>query len=408
MRQCRRSPGGQLATMRPFSFLASGILLVQGACIGEGPRVPVTWVVDSAGVSLVTNSGEDLPLEWTADPVLEILPLQEEGRGFFGVTDLGVLEGDRIAVLDGDAKRVVVFDENGNFLAQYGREGSGPGEFQYPLDLAPSPDGGVSVFDMMNRRLERFDETLSPLASDPLQGVPYFGGGIAYAGDFMVLPSVDYGLPAPRPKNLLAVSPADTVEIVRYVREEGGVITLESCGMQLSGIEPIFSPRTLWAPGPGGVVAVVGTDRYEVDLYTPPTFSLDQRVRRQVPMIQATEALARATVGDGMRVVSAGGERVCDAAEVVEKRGFAAEVPPIAAVTISPSGKIFLQRWAPEGEDRPIDVLNLAGEYLGTLAPGFPFPEAFLGDDRILVTERDEMDLTSVAVYRLLRGVGEH
>jgi hypothetical protein len=113
--------------------------------------------------------------------------------------------------------------------------------------------------------------------------------------------------------------------------------------------------------------------------------------------------MARATIGDAMRVVSAGGERVCDAGEVVEKRGFAPEVPPIADVVISPAGEIYLQRWAPEGEDRAVDVLTQDGAYLGTLVPGFPFPEGFLGEDRIVVTEQDELDLASVAVYRIRR-----
>ena len=104
-----------------------------------------------------------------------------------------------------------------------------------------------------------------------------------------------------------------------------------------------------------------------------------------------------------MRVMTPAGERVCDADEVVEKRGFAAEVPPIAQVAISPAGEIFLQRWAPEGGPRVIDVLSHEGEYMGTLPPGFPFPSAFLDRDRIVRLERDEMDLTSVVVYRMSR-----
>jgi len=364
---------------------------------------PAGTVVDSAGAALAPLPGQDRPLEWTAEAVLAIPPLEDEGNGFFGVTDLGVLRGNRIAVLDGDAKRVVVFDETGGFLAQYGREGSGPGEFQYPLELVPRPDGGVSVYDMMNRRLERFDERLSPLASDPLQGISYFGGGISHAGPFMVVPTTDFSDPAIRPEALSALGQADTVEIVRYVREGGGVITLESCGMRLSGVQRIFTPRTRWAAGGGGAVAVIATGGYEVDLYRQPSFSLERRIRRQVPVIRATEAMARATIGDAMRVVSAGGERVCDPGEVVEKRGFAPEVPPIADVVISPAGEIYLQRWAPEGEDRAVDVLTQEGAYLGTLAPGFPFPEGFLGEDRIVVTETDELDLASVAIYRVRR-----
>jgi len=378
------------------------VLLLLISC-RPGAEAPSSVVVDSAGVALVTVPGEDRALEWSAERVLTIPPLEDEGEGFFGVRDLAVLTRNRIAVLDGEAKRVVLFDEEGHFLAQYGREGSGPGEFQWPLDMAPRPDGGLSVFDMMNRRLERFDENLSPLASDPLQGISYFGGGIAHAGPFMVIPTTDFTDPAVRPQVLSAVAPGDTVEIVRYVREVGGVITLESCGMRLSGTEPIFGPTTVWTVGQDSILAVVGTGRYEVDLYRRPTFRLERRLRREVPVIQATEAMARATIGDAMRVVGAGGERVCDAQEVVEQRGYAPEVPPIAQVAISPAGELFLQRWAPRGEARAIDVLTLDGHYLGTLAPGFPFPEAFLGDEKMVVQERDELDLASVVVYRIRR-----
>ena len=148
---------------------------------------------------------------------------------------------------------------------------------------------------------------------------------------------------------------------------------------------------------------MVGTGGYEVDIHRGPEFSLERRIRREVPAIRATQAMAEAQVGDGMRVMTPVGERVCDAAEVVEEQGFASEVPPIARIAISPSGEIYLQRWATRGEERATDVLSPKGEYLGTLALGFPFPDAFLGTDRIVVQEEDEMELESVVVYRIVR-----
>jgi hypothetical protein len=150
-------------------------------------------------------------------------------------------------------------------------------------------------------------------------------------------------------------------------------------------------------------VVVAGTARYELDIYLAPDFRLQRRIRRDVPPINATAAMAKATVGDGMRVMTPAGERVCDADEVVEKRRFEERVPPIARVAVSPAGEIFLQRWAPDGEPRSIDVFDADGVYQGTLAPGFPFPDAFLGEDRIVLTEEDDLGLRSVAVYRILR-----
>jgi len=375
--------------------------LLVAACGGETGG-PLTTVADSAGVSLVEGPGEDRTLEWEAERILEIAPAKEEAGGFFGVRDVAVVQGDRIVVLDGEGKKIVLFNGEGQLLAQYGREGSGPGEFQYPVQLAVTPSGGVTVFDIFNRRLERFDSTLTPLSPDPLQ-IPYFGGHMAYAGAFLVLPTTDPEDLIGRTEVLSALGATDSLAIVRYSRDVSGPIQLESCGMRLSGIAPIFAPTMRWSAGPGGVVAVVGTERYEVEVYRDPGFRLERRIRRTLPAIEATAEMAKATVGDGMRVMTPGGERVCDAGEVVEKRGFEREVPPIARVTVSPKGEILLQRWAPEGEPRLIDVFALDGAYVGTLTAGFPFPEAFLGDDRILVTEEDELEMTSLVVYRITR-----
>jgi hypothetical protein len=360
-------------------------------------------VTDSAGVTIVTNSGEDRLLAWAAEPVARLAALEEEGEGFFDASDVTVLEGDRIAVLDRTAKRVVLVDEDGHFLAQYGREGSGPGEFQFPVEVLALANGGVAAFDVMNHRLERFDSALAPGAPDPFANLSYFGGHMAYVGPYLVLPTHDYTQPDVRPQALTAVGPRDTVEIVRYVQKVGGAIQIESCGMGFNGIEPIFSPSLRWSEGPDGVLAVVGTERYEVDLYRSPDFRLQRRIRRPLPVIEATLAMAEASIGDGMRVMTPTGVRVCEAREVAEKRGFAEEVPPIARVAVSPAGEIWLERWAPRHEPRAIDILTPDGEYLGTLEPGFPFPDALLGDDRILRIEKDEMDVASVVVYRVAR-----
>ncbi|MGW8264922.1 MAG: 6-bladed beta-propeller [Longimicrobiales bacterium] len=396
MRQSFSLPVSLAPLAGPLAFH----LLLTG-CGGETGRFSVT-VTDSAGVSLVEGPGEDRTLGWGTQRVLQIAPAEDEAGGFFGVWDVDVLHGDRILVLDGEEKKIVVFDGEGHLLAQYGREGSGPGEFQYPVQLAVTPAGGITVFDVFNRRLERFDSNLTPLAPDPLQ-VPYFGGHMAYVGPFLVLPTTDPEDMIGRTEALSALGETDTLAIVRYSRDLSGPVQLESCGMRLSGTAPVFAPTMKWSGGPGGVVAVVGTERYEVDIYSGPDFGLERRIRRTLPPIEATAAMARATVGDGMRVLAPGGERVCDADEVVKKRGVASVVPPISGVTVSPQGEIFLQRWAPEGEPRLIDVLTLAGEYVGTLPPGFPFPRAFLGKDRVLVTEEDELELTSLVVYRITR-----
>jgi hypothetical protein len=87
-------------------------------------------VVDSIGVELGDSNyvfGQPVGADFTAD-------------------------GD-IAVLDMQLAEVRIFDEEGNFAASFGRQGSGPGEFQLASALDVAPDGGFVVADGMGRKL---------------------------------------------------------------------------------------------------------------------------------------------------------------------------------------------------------------------------------------------------------------
>jgi len=71
-------------------------------------------------------------------------------------------EGDRVYVIDradndNDGQRVLVFDAAGAKLAEIGRRGSGPGEFNVPLQGAIGPDGTLYVLDAGNFRVQAFD-----------------------------------------------------------------------------------------------------------------------------------------------------------------------------------------------------------------------------------------------------------
>jgi len=51
--------------------------------------------------------------------------------------------------------RIAVYDEQGRYSFSIGREGNGPGEFQFP-SIQEICDGVISVFDPMNRRTTRY------------------------------------------------------------------------------------------------------------------------------------------------------------------------------------------------------------------------------------------------------------
>ncbi|MCK5063912.1 MAG: 6-bladed beta-propeller, partial [Candidatus Fermentibacteraceae bacterium] len=68
-------------------------------------------------------------------------------------------EGD-IAVLDVQKSCISLFSPEGEFIERIGRQGSGPGEFQYPAGIAFFPDGGLAVSDAMGGKLVYFNSDL--------------------------------------------------------------------------------------------------------------------------------------------------------------------------------------------------------------------------------------------------------
>ena len=75
------------------------------------------------------------------------------------VVDLDFMEDGKIIVLDNIARKVLLFDNRGNFLKQIGSEGSGPGEYMSPKYLAINQKNEIIVADASQFRLSIFNES---------------------------------------------------------------------------------------------------------------------------------------------------------------------------------------------------------------------------------------------------------
>ncbi len=62
----------------------------------------------------------------------------------------------QIWVVETNAHRVSVLDENGNLVKRFGKRGLGPGEFNYPTSVCADKDGRVYIVDAMNFRVQIF------------------------------------------------------------------------------------------------------------------------------------------------------------------------------------------------------------------------------------------------------------
>ena len=91
----------------------------------------------------------------------------------------------------------------------------------------------------------------------------------------------------------------------------------------------------------------------------------------------------------------------------IRDRAFYHEVPVVRGLKATWEGGLWIQRrgedpWDDEG---PIDVFDAGREYVGTLPPGEPgMPEAFGPDGLVVYVERDELDVPTMVVRRVVLG----
>ncbi len=139
--------------------------------------VPHGFHVDHDGNIWVTDAPFNLPpgVEGKGHVVVKFSPLGDrlmtlgtpgvpgnDQNHFNMPSDVHVAPNGDIFVADGHGGdsngRIVKFDSQGNYLMEWGRPGSGPGEFDTPHGLAMDSQGRLFVADRTNNRIQIFDQ----------------------------------------------------------------------------------------------------------------------------------------------------------------------------------------------------------------------------------------------------------
>ncbi len=163
--------------MKKILAMVLGAFLFAFGC-GEQPSDEVTSDANGETVEIAETEEYVLP---EADVYITVsdsigIELGDSNYVFGQIAGADVLQDGRIAILDLQKNSISLFSQSGEFLQRIGRQGSGPGEFLFPIGMAffwmpegidtaedavtDSPVPGLVVSDAMGGKLVYFDSNL--------------------------------------------------------------------------------------------------------------------------------------------------------------------------------------------------------------------------------------------------------
>ena len=347
----------------------------------------------------------------------------EREEYIFGeVTSVAADNDGRIYVADRLTPSVRVFGSDGEFVAWIGREGEGPGEFTWPVDILPTADGRLFV---KGSRITAFAPSASSEYPDSLTNTwripPYFNpssfrarlvDGVYYYPHYTSIRDepVDYFYMKYGPGG----HTGDTTR-VPAVGNLGRQFTAfymvgAGSGRMVDGLNMVpFGPRADWDMTELGTIIASDGETYQIQ-----EFDQNGRLLRTIsgPEME-TRAVPPAERADSMRALEARIDSLPVPLEDVEhvapeilQGEIPGSLPAIVSIHVGAGNRIWVERWPPEGmgSSRYYDVLEYDGRYRGTVvvpAPLLADPPPFFGEDVIVGVVMDPTtEVHSVVAFR--------
>jgi hypothetical protein len=139
------------------------------------------WTVDAGSSVIIKYSplGEKLM-------TITVGERPDNGSPFDGTTDIAFGPNGRLYITDGYGNaRILEYTPDGKRVKQWGKPGTGPGEFSLPHAIQIDEKGTVYVADRENGRIEKFDLDGNFLGEIPHLGRVYslkLVGGVLWSG----------------------------------------------------------------------------------------------------------------------------------------------------------------------------------------------------------------------------------
>jgi hypothetical protein len=363
---------------------------------------------DSAGVTIVSNSGADTPLQWSTRPILRLGDaLGPPETSFFNLTPYSVAAGPdgTILVLNRGNYRVVVFSGNGRVQRSFGRQGKGPGEMQNPVSIWVDAKQRIRVLDWAGGTLNY--DLHGNLTSEDAAVAMWLGQRIKETSSGLVH-TINVGLRSDTLliEQLRIATESDTAVLAEWGKTPSTMIKHPTCPLEVQ-YSPVFEPEMVWDANDRDVAALADYS-HRIDVFGSEG-KLVRSVRRDIEPRETTlqDALRELGPEPGMTFpateTTPGMRCRWDPESLLEQRGFYPFVQAIDAIALSPDGYLWARQLEPGDDPGPIDVFAPDGSYIGSLPPDTPFPNAFLDATHYLTIETGELDVEYVSVYEIER-----
>ena len=379
-----------------FAPVAAGLLIACDSSSAGGSEAPMQQ--DSAGISVVSNSGSDRPLAWATSRLWSIggvhdssVTLTRVERGYIAADTAG-----RVYLLDEGSRQVLRLTDRGRVEARIGRGGDGPGELRNPAAIDVASNGDLLVLDPGKGRI--------------LRGAPHGAAGgetriraLAW-GRMLRATMAGHLYPSRR-----ATSAGSWTTLTRDLGDSDTTLAavLEppvrparypSCPEFQVQAPALFAPSLRWDADDRRIAVVTGPE-YRVDIIEGGR--IVRSIRRGIRPAQLTEQLAAREWGEALEIPRLGCR--IPAEEIVRVRGYAPLLPVIREVAFGPRGELWVLRSGSGRAANRIDVFDARGAYLGTLPAEVPFPAAFVGANRIVAVDLDTLGVPVVTALRIDR-----
>jgi hypothetical protein len=394
------------------------LLLSAAACATDAGAGAEFTMVDSAGVSVVTNvSGS-----WTeatawrlgAQPTLDIGVLEGEPEyQLFRARDALRLPDGRIVVANAGTNEIRFFDSHGIHIRTVGRQGNGPGEFEGLGILRPFPGDSLLAYDYSLARASVLDAHGEFGRS--YRVVPPTEGGFAFAVD-----ALSDGTLIVRSPQIFQGALSDGAQRRNedhYTISASGEF-LDSIGTFVGGdqfietardgdsfmvmlMQPAFGRTTVLAAH--GTRFCVGTsDTYEVRC-----FLADGELERIVRRDQANRPVTAADL-EGYKQQRLADTDDDNARRRVERQfgemPIPETMPAYDEIEMDVGGNLWVREYAwQSGIERRWTVFDAEGRMLGDVTTPADFRITQIGDDFMLGVWRDDLDVEHVRMYELLK-----